>query len=357
MTNSVYSYKINNNSQTFGQQKKDLSLPQNAADEFISGINESSKKYKEGDFLSKYCWSNTAALISGIPVVGYVFGNLFRLNHLKKKNNIAAKESLLKSFNKGIKFVIPAGIALFAGLQYLFKSQSDKNYKEIEKEFNSVNTTNAKLSGTIVSSYIGAGYHVSNGNIFINRNIMNDPLTKNKIKKLIRHELVHAKQFEMIARSKDGIKKLNYGVLIPIIRSCENDKNTIKGFQEIYEAIQQDKSGKYNNLNIETNGSTFNFKNYIEAINILLTNKNATYNDIPIAIDENHYKEVIKEKGALSREEEIKAEEYFKALSEYKPVSFLKSINPFGSYYSNILEKEAYKENPTFWMKLFGKDK
>ena len=100
-----------------------------------------------------------------------------------------------------------------------------------------------------------------------------------------------------------------------------------------------------------------NTADYITAMNILLNNPNAGINDIPMIIDTDHYQEVINKKGALTPEEEKKADEYYKAMLEYKGVKLFAGINPWSSYYQNPLEKEAYKESPTFISKLADKIK
>lgn len=324
----------------------------NPADNFLVELEKINKK-QNGGFLSKYLWSITALLSTGIPLNAYVFGTYFRLKHFKKQNNQPAFDSLFNSYSKNIKFVIAGGIALFIGLQYFFNSQNDKNYKKLQEKFNEINTTTgAKLNGTFRSTYAGAYCNSASGNIQINRNLMNDPISRQDLLKTIRHELVHAKQFEMIARSKDGIKKLNYANVIQVVRTAEKNPETVNDFKDIYKTINEDTSGKYDNVKININGDTYDFKKYIEAINILLTNKKATYNDIPIIIDEAHYQKIISEKGGLTPEEEELAGKYYKALSDYEPVSLFNAFNPFGSYRKNILEVEAYKENPSLFTRL-----
>ena len=178
------------------------------------------------------------------------------------------------------------------------------------------------------------------------------------LKKSIKHELVHAKQFETIARSKDGIKKLNFAVASQTANSIKDIKGADEFYSKMVQEIKQDNIGKYNNLKINMNGSEVDAKKYITAVNTLIQNKDATYNDIPIFINEKHYQEVIDKEGGLTLDEEKKADEYFKALSEYSaPKNTFEAFNPFGEYRNNILEREAYEATPSIFKKIFSRNK
>ena len=344
--------------QSFGNTQNSVQQPLNYADKFLSELEKINKKEQNGSFFTKYFWSTTALSLSAIPVLGYELGAFFRIRKMKKDGLKIEVDALKKSFKSKFKYVFFGGIALFAGLEALFNSFNEKNYKKLENNFKNINTlTNAQLSGAFRSGYVGAYCTSSSGHIRVNRNIMNDPITNRSMTKLLKHELVHAHQFEMIARSKDGIKKLNYANIMNVINIAQKNPKTIEEFIQIHKDIQNDKTGKYDNKEITILGEKYNFKRYIEAINIILTNKNATYNDIPIIINENHYKKVIEEKGQLTPEEEKKANEYYDALVNYQlPKYPLDAYNPFSKYRNNILEQEAYKENPSLLMKLFGKN-
>ncbi len=343
--------------QSFGNAQNSAQQPLNYADKFLSELEKTNKKEQNGNFFTKYFWSITALIASGIPILGYEFRTLYKFGKLKKQGLNIEADALSKSFKSKFKYVLAGGFALFVGLEVLFNSMNNRNYKKLQNDFNKINTsTDATLSGTFRSGYVGAYCTSSSGQIRVNRNIMNDPITNRSMTKLIKHELVHARQFEMIVRSKDGIKKLNYANVMNVINQTKKKPEAAEEFIKIYENIQNDKSGKYDNVQISILGEKYNFKKYIEAINIILTQKSADYNDIPMIINENHYKKIIEEKGQLTPEEEKKAEEYYEALINYKPVSAIEAYNPFGKYRNNILEQEAYKENPSLLMKLFVKD-
>jgi len=341
-----------------GREKTRINTPLNSADMFIASLDKIYKKEQNGNFITKYFWSITALILSAIPVLGYELGAAYKFKKLKKNEQKLEFDMLRKSFKKNFKFVFAGGMLLYFGLEYLFNSFNNKNYTKLENEFKKINTsTDAKLAGTFRASYLGAYCTSASGNIKINRNIMNDPISSRSLKKLIKHELVHARQFETIARSKDGIKKLNYADIMQVIKNTQKSNNlAASGFIQIYNDINSDKTGKYDNKKINILGEVYDFKKYTEAIYILLTNPKATYSDIPIAIDEEHYKKVIEKKGPLTAEEEKKADEYYKAMLDYSTISAINAFNPMGQYRKNILEKEAYKENPSLFMKLFEKD-
>ena len=89
----------------------------------------------------------------------------------------------------------------------------DKHFKKLRDYFELINDTHANLSDTTFCSFNTGAQCDVNGNIALNRFAVIDPWQRFKAKYFIKHELVHARQDEMIARSKDGIKKLNYVIL------------------------------------------------------------------------------------------------------------------------------------------------
>lgn len=328
----------------------------NAADNFLEEINKNAKREERGSILARYLWSPTAILLSGLSVIGYEYKTLHKLKKYRNEGRILELHSSQKSFKKNLKYTIAGGLLLLGGLEYIFNSQNKKNYENLKKTFDKINTeTGAKLSGTFRSNYLGAYCNSPSCSVRVNRNLINDPLSRLSIENLIRHELVHARQFEMIARSKDGIKKINYANIIQVVREAKKNPMVVNEFKQIQKDLQNDKYGKYRNIKLLIQGEEYSFVKYIEAINILLENDKATYNDIPIIIDAEHYNKIIAKKGSLTKDEEQKADEYYKALTNYTPVSAWDAYNPFGSYRNNILEKEAYQANPSLISKLFSK--
>ena len=97
---------------------------------------------------------------------------------------------------------------------------------------------------------------------------MNDPWESRNIEKLIRHELVHAKQYETVARSKDGIKKINYSALYQVAKNAKRIPLIENEFKNIYYDIKTS-GDKYNNVKIRIGGADVNFQKFIEGVNII----------------------------------------------------------------------------------------
>ena len=330
------------------------------ADKFLKDTEFVTKQQEKGTIFSKLFGSPTAVFASCGGVLAYELYSLAKLKKLKKLGDQAAVNLFKANFKKTLPWVCLAGVAVLAGLQYLFNLNSDKKYQELKDDFDKINkNTDAKLSEKLInSSYIGALCTSMNCNVVFNKNLMVDPIYSKKLKKLIRHELVHARQYETIARSEDGIKKLNFAVAKSTAKSLSNPLAKAE-IQAIYNDVFSDKTGKYDGVKFKNIAGEFNLKDYIKAMHILLTDENATYNDIPIIIDAEHYENVRKQKGPLSKEEEVIAEKYYNAQMEYPDVNFFTTYNPFSKYYENLLEKEAYKESPTIITRirhLFVKD-
>lgn len=329
------------------------------ADSFIKDIDKNVDSMKKGNFFSKYLWSTTALIPAALLVLPYECHALHKANKLKKAGNIEALNNNLKNFKKVFPWLVVAAVGIYTGLQYLFNQNFDKKYKKLQQDFNKINTsTSAKLVDyTVRTQVMGALCSPISGNIVINRNALADPIAGRRINKLIKHELVHAKQYETIARSENGIKKLNFAVMKSISKSMDNPQGRAE-IALIYDDIINDKDGKYDNKIISLIGADVNMKNYITAIKTIFENKDCGIDDIPMVIDVQHYKDVVKSKGNLTKEEEKKAELYYQAQIDYPKATIFQLLNPFSEYYGNLLECEAYKENPNFMVfirKVCGK--
>jgi len=364
MLSQVNSVLLNNNKTSHlsfkGEEKPfvpDLSMP---ADKFISDVNKVLENEKKGDPISRLLWAPTSYIPGMGGVLGYEFYTLRKLSKLEKAGNAEALKALKASFKKKFPLVIAGAVGLIAGLQYLYNKNSDKNYENMKTVFNELNTsTNAYLADEpFRASVKGAFYSPISGRVSINRNLINDPYTRRKCKKLIKHELVHAKQYETIARSENGINKLNYAVMKSIAKSL----NTPKGKAEInaiYNNIISDKTGKYDNFVLPISGAEVDLKNYVTALHVLTHNKDAEIDDIPMVIDAKHYEKVRAEKGQLSKEDEAKANAYYQAQLDYPQLTAWQMLNPFSKYHDNLLEREAYRQNPgliNFIRKICGKE-
>ena len=352
----------NCNSQNFKGENDNYAIPISSynVDKFIKDVDKSVELQKKGNIFTRYIWSTTALIPAAMLVLPYEFHNLYKLNKLKKAGEIELLKVGKQSFRKTFPWLCSGAVALYAGLEYLFSRNFDKKYEKYKQDFERINTsTDAKLADyTVNANVMGAMCSPISGNVVINRNILRDPISSRRAIKLLKHELVHAKQYETIARSENGIKKLNYAVM----KSSSRSVDTPQGRNEvtlIYSDIINDKSGKYDNLNLSVLGAEVNLKNYITALYVLLNDEKCGIDDIPMVIDEKHYQNVVDKKGKLSQQEEIKAEQYYQAQLSYPLATPLKMLNPFSDYYDNLLEKEAYKESPnfmTFIRKICGKN-
>lgn len=306
--------------------------PKSAADTFLSGTAQETEKINKGTIIDRNLWSTTALL----PILGGIMGyGIFGQKH--------------KAFGRNLLLISGVGIALIAGLQHYFKKDTEKHLNDTKKYFDSINKTNAKLSPEIfVSGSKGAFYSPMSGEIYLNRTQLNDPISRYQNKRLLKHELVHAKQYETIARSKDGIKKINYICIKQLIDIINKNPHLKKEFEGVYNDVQNDKTGKYDNAQLTLPTGEAHFKNYITAVHIIINNPNATYNDLPVFINQKHYEEVIKKDGTLTPEEAEKADKYYDAALNYPQLTSWNMLNPFSPYYNNLLEKEAYKENPWY---------
>lgn len=326
----------------------------NISDTFIS----STKKAKDGDVLSKYLWSPTAVMLSTVPILAYEIGTLSKLHKFKKAGNKEAIRALGASFSKKFPLILAAGITALAGLQFLFRQNGDKRYKEAKQYFEEINTTEAEFSDeTFKSSKIAASYNFLSGKISVGQNVLDDVYMNSKTKKLIKHELEHARQAETIARMDDGIEKLNYATMKNIASAYST--GLYKHMMDtMYDEIQNDKTGKYDNAVLKMSDMELDFKKFVTAI-YLINNKNAQYKDIPMLVDNKHYQAVRDKMGKLTEEENKKAEEYYQAKLEYPKVTLLNIVYPFSEYYENTLEKEAFKQNPGmigFIRKICGRE-
>ena len=320
--------------------------PAYSANKFINDLNKEEEKRLNGGFGSKILGSPSAMYGSlGIILVG-------ELACLKKirsqKSNFPTRE-LKKTFRNKILLalggVFAVGIAFGAVIQNwqnkIINKKSTKPQEFLEKYGSD---TSAKLSDNNLRSLsIAAQYNSFNGVIEINKNYLNDPIGKKMVEKYIKHELQHARQFEMIAGLDNGLEKLNYVSIYPTIQFVKKNPLALAQFKDIIKDINNDKQGIYNNVKIPLNGAKVDLKKYIKIIEIMIDNPQATPKDIPIIIDEEHYKNALAKHGPLSEKEKIKAEEYYQAALKYPLMTGINLLNPFSGYRSNILEKEARK--------------
>lgn len=334
--------KINKCVSTF---KENDYAKMSSADFFIKTVNEENERLKNGSPLSKYFWSQTAGWVALLPILSYEIVAIVKGKKLEKAGKTSEVKQLAKNFLKNLSWLAPASIALFFGVQYLLGQNTDKNFEKVKKQFDELNTdTSASLDDEpFRSGYIAGIYYSGSNKIKVNKNYINDPIARLQLKKILKHELVHAKQSELVARSKDGIKKLNYANLLKIANAIKSQPEAGEQLEKLSEEMRN--NNLIGNKHFKIYSLDFKWEDFVNAMRILINDENATYDDIPICIDKEHYEKVIEKDGALTPTEEVKAQEYYNAMLYYSaPNNFIDAYNPFGSYRKNKLEKEAYKK-------------
>ena len=194
------------------------------------------------------------------------------------------------------------------------------------------------------SSYVGALYDVISGQVSVNSTYTNDPLGKIQLKKLLKHELEHAKQFEMIASLDNGIEKLNEIVLEGYKEAMLKDPQAVHEVNIMYEELQNDTEGKYDKETVPLGiaCSEVPVKAFVNGLKTILNNKDYDYKKLPMIINKEHYEEATKKRGKLSEEEKKLAEKYLEAYKDYPGLNFWQTMNPFSKYKNNILENALF---------------
>lgn len=347
--NSIVTSKINPN---FKELQKDIvDIKENVADKILRENREQNEvKYKKSGF-SKF--ANVAAFPALATILGSYFYYVNKI--IKSKKQDIPKEEL----NKISKNVLKKGglASLFAAgawvaLSSYFNGQRNRYIAETKDYFNHINKTGAKLSEKELNSiYTAAFYNGAAGEVCINKDNLNDSWSNYKNKFTLRHELVHAKQYETVARMDDGIRKLNYAMFKNDANRLKSDTTQKQIINDAYNDVISDKTRKYDDSMFSYDGYEISFKDYIIAMHKLINDEEKDYTDIPMLINEKHYEEVRAKFGNLTPEEEQKAKEYYDGILNYASAnSMIEAFNPFSEYRNGILEKEAYKENPWYTM-------
>ena len=278
-------------------------------------------------------------------------GKLFKDYVMLAKTNPSKliKQAFYKNAAIKLALVYLAGAALSFILNKIATNNIDGKLEKFKDVFNKENKTSAKFrEKPLHSNIIEALYNVASGEIIISKDALTDPYISNVHTKFtLRHELEHARQYEMIARSENGIAKLNYS----IIKRCANslDKKLVYEFyKQMMSEISLGVSDKYKNMTISLEGYEVNMIDFVSSVWKVYNDKNVNLDELPILINKNHYQAVIDKNPPLSAAEEDKANEYFEAACNYPDVNVFTTLNPCSDYYSNLLEKEAFKKNPWY---------
>ena len=300
--NNVDSKSVNNSER--------IILKPEDIDTFVKAFDEQEKNRLKGNKFSKISSSFTA----GITSIGVCLVGLGAILYKIKKNPMSLmssvqKEKFVTNNIRNVLITLLAAAGCNIGINFLHNKNIDKISPKVEDKFNTYNTTSAKLADNHFRSQgLYAKYNIINGEVEFSKDFLKDPIKGLCLDKIIKHELEHAKQFEMIAALDDGIEKLNFTVMKNIASGIKGDDEKEAMFMS-NEALQADNTEKSYNAVIVVQGAEVNMKNYIKALATLLQNPEATYKDIPMVIDKKHYLEAVKKRGPLTIEEKAKAEE------------------------------------------------
>ena len=326
---------------------KPFNPPPYTANKFITDLNKGEEKRVNGGLGARTFGSPTAR-IGSLGII--LLGELACLAKIcSKKNSDIPTPELKKAFKNKILLalggIITAGIAFGVVVQSwqnkIINKKSTKPQEFLEKYGSD---TSAKLSdNNLRSTLIAAQYNMLNGVIEINKNYLHDPIGEKMIEKYMKHELQHARQFEMIAGLDHGLEKLNFVCIYPTVQLVKKSPLALAQFKDIIKDVNNDTQGIYDNVKIPISGAKVDLKKYIKVIEIMINNPQAKPEDIPMLIDVEHYKKALAKRGPLSEKEKIKAEEYYQAALKYPIMTGINLLNPFSGYWSNILEKEARK--------------
>lgn len=301
----------------------------------------------------------TYPTLNVIPFLSFLIGESFVLGKgysIKKqvKAQKMSKEALKEYLDKLPKKLWMLGIVpLTVGfiMSLVNEKGKDKHKKaayKIVDNFNKENNTNIGFKVQSLGLIIGASMDPISGGITMDDKFVEDSLYANTHQKpFLKHELVHAKQYMLMACSENGIEKLNYLAVKKLANTL--DVNGKKEILDIYNEIQSGISDKYKKATINRGGYNINSVDYITALYKIIYEPEIQPKDIPIIINKDFYGQIRAKKGKLTPSEEKKAQEYLNAYEKYPTkIGFLQAFNPNSEYRRNLLEKEAYKMNPWY---------
>lgn len=328
-----------------------------AFDKFIKDCDMVEKlNNRQSSFAKKLFAYPTLSLIPLLPlcISGiYMYSKRFALKKQAKTSadNMAKFAQYDKNLPKKLAIfwvsMFPIGFAMNA-LNKNNREKHNNNVHKIVNDFNKKNNTNVELKTQPLGIFIAAAMDPVSGKINMDDKFIEDSLyAKVHQKPYLKHELVHAQQYMLMACSDGGIEKLNY-IVVKKLAKVIGAKGK-KEVADIYNEIQKGANDKYKNATIDRLGYKMNSIDYITALYKVMHEPETQQKDIPIIINKNYYEQVRAKKGKLSAAEEKKAQEYLKAYEEYPAtVGFFQMINPNSQYRQNLMEKEAYKMNPWY---------
>lgn len=332
---------------------------------------ESSSKEKDKVYYTYYT-GNDPTLKKELMIAGGAFGGLsvlFSYGFSKIFEKFAKKKPAkwISILEGCVLALATVGIAL----NMVIKSRT-KNLKPISKEeqiqkeqkIKAMVEDLAKQKGVELNGFCFYDYRqtdrqtltlghfdISTGYLVLNSKFRDTDLDIKESIPLIIHELTHAKQFENIARAKDGLYDYNRISVITGAKSLKDDEK-----KELLNARDEDipalaKRNLHNPKEFFLLNEELDLKNEInelKAMKMYLNNPNVSKYDLPMTVSEEYYNRITRDKGPLSPEETKKVKSYLEYMEKNisinaKEGEIGKSIETTKKYFSDPMEIEAYK--------------
>ena len=275
ITNVNFKQKSSGNSYNF---------PQYSADQFLYDSNKVEEKRLKGNFIARNFGSPTAYWGSlGIMLLGEL-ACIAKVRSFKKSacqtpnlQKVLANKILL-ALGATLATAIAFGVAVQRWQNKIIEKHSTKPQELLEKYGSD---TSAKLADkNLRSSILAAQYNIISGVIEINKNYIHDPIGKKLLEKYVKHELQHARQFEMIACLDNGMQKLNYVSVYNTANYMKKNPLALAQINDVINDVNNDLLGRYDNITIPVSGADVDFKKYVKALEILIDNPQAKPEDI-----------------------------------------------------------------------------
>lgn len=264
-------------------------------------------------------------------------------------DKIAKVPALRNKFLKEIALLNGVLLLLSAGV-YKYCSATAEQY--LKKAQDKVDNYNKKNNANIIfkpdynsaDSSLG-GMNPMSGILTVDATMTVDPIMRNTyLPVTVDHELVHAKQYLMIARLDNAMERMNLIIAKRIAKSATPLQKF--GINEMKKEIDAGISDKYKTATIDFAGAKINLVDYVNAIYTVMHNPDCKEKDIPTIVNKEFY-ENAKKMRPLTQDEKQKAEEYLKAYANY-PAKI--NLLPGSDYRNNLLEKEAFEVVPWYFV-------
>ena len=319
-------------------------------------LQENENQTKKTNGKNSYFSTLFRSFTMGVPLIAGLSYETVRgikiYNYIKKMkpSEKAIEEKILKlKFLKELLLIYAGLFALTYGIYRYGLATKDKYLAKEQKkidDFNRENKSDIKFKPlkNPTDSALGAMNPMS-GILTIDETLAIDPIMrKTYLPATVNHELVHAKQYLTIARLDNAMERMNRIIVNRLAKgSGFMQKFVIKNIKkEIDEGLPE----KYKNAQIDIEGMKIGLVDFINAIYTAMNKPDFTEKDIPVIVNKTFFLNA-KQLGPLNKAEKEKAEEYIKAYENY-PINI--SLLPDSEYKQNLLEKEAFKVTPWYFI-------